>query len=183
MPIESIENYFRAYDKATYRVSAQQGSEPSDAEVRAFLTERAFPLVDELVAFLTHPLGGLYMDVSPDIWPEAREYEVGPAWTFMRGVMAYSLSSDTPEWLSLARRWEELSESGYPQYLPFFRVVSDADDYCLTKDGSIVILRHDAPETPEPVSMSVTEIILHEIGELEQRAGEMMMQRQRSKKP
>jgi hypothetical protein len=182
MPIQLIEDYFRSYDKATYRVSAQQGAEPSEAEVRAFISQHDFPIDDELVAILTHPLGGLFMDVSPDIWPESREYDVGPAWTFMRGVMAYTLSPDAPDWLSMARRREEMSALGYPQFLPFFRVIGEADDYCLTKDGRIVIWRHDDPDEPEPVSMSVTELIMHEIRELEQRAEQMKLRR-RDKKP
>ena len=47
MPLDEIYRYFRSYDKASYEVFAQQGSEPTLADVAAFESRIGFRFPDE----------------------------------------------------------------------------------------------------------------------------------------
>jgi len=169
MPISDIEAYFRSYDRKSSDVYSQNGAEPSAKDVSAFEKEIGFPLPQEFRDYAVHPLGGVYMGVKEEIWPEPEPYSVGPFWSFLRGVLVYSLSSEAPDWLSMRDAWRIFSEDGHPELVPFLKVLGDADPYCFTTDGGIVIWRHETPDTPQAVDMSFSQVLIHELRELEQR--------------
>ena len=169
MPIQEIDSYFRNYDKKSYKVFAQQGAEPSKADIAAFQSRIGFGFPAEFREFAVHPLGGLYIAVKAEHWPRARAYEVGECWSFLYGLMVYSLSPQAPDWLQMNIAWRRMSDDGYPQFVPFLSVVGDADPYCFTRDEKIVIWRHDNPNEAEGVSKSFSEVLMFEIRELELR--------------
>ncbi len=169
MTISDIEAFVRDRDRERYDLFAQQGNEPSTADVNAFEQLIGFPLPEEFRDFAIHPLGGLYVEAKEEIWPLAKPYDVGPFWSFLRGVMVYSLSEEAPEWLQMRTAWAEMKEAGYSQLVPFLQILGDADPYCFTKDQQIVIWRHEEPDDLEPVDMGFSEAVLHEIAELEDR--------------
>jgi hypothetical protein len=169
MPLHEIDHYFRNYDKKTYQVVCQQGAEPSPADVADFESRIGFRLPAEFREFAVHPLGGLYMTVKEELWPRPREYDVGPFWSFLYGLLVYGLSQEAPDWLQISHAWRRMSDSGYPQWVPFLKVIGDADPYCFTPDEKIVIWRHETPEEVQEVSKSFSEVLMLEIRNLEQR--------------
>jgi hypothetical protein len=170
MAIADIEQYFRSWDRESYEVVAQQGSEPTAEDLEEFEGEVGFRLPDEFREFALHPLGGLYMQVKETIWPAPREFDVGPFWTFLRGLMVYGLSSEAPDWLQLRPAWRELGESGGGGLVPFLKLLGDADPYCFTPEGRIAIWRHETPDEPEPVDgATFSEVLMKEIRELDER--------------
>ena len=169
MSLKQIESYFRNYDKKSYEVFSQQGAEPSTADVAAFEKLIGFHFPAEFREFALHPLGGLYMAVKEELWPRFKAYDVGPFWSFLYGFMVFSLSAQAPDWLQMSNAWRDLSDDGYPQFVPFLKIVGDADPYCFTRDQKIVIWRHETPSEPEGVAKSFSEVLMFEIRELEQR--------------
>jgi hypothetical protein len=169
MSLHEIEGYFRNYDKKTYEVFAQRGAQPSMADVTAFEGQIGFQFPDEFREFAVHPLGGLYIAVREELWPRARAYDVGPFWSFLYGLAVYSLSSQAPDWLQMSNAWRQMSDDGYPQFVPFLKIVSDPDHYCFTREQKIVIWRHETPGEIEEVSESFSQVLMLEIRELEQR--------------
>ena len=81
MSLKDVYDYFRSYDRKIYTVVACQGSEPTDADVAAFEREIGFRLPAEFREFTMSSLGGLYMEAREDIWPRAKEFEIGPFWS------------------------------------------------------------------------------------------------------
>ena len=154
MNIDRVANYFRSYDKERFQVIAQQGAEPDAAAVSAFEQTIGFPLPKDFREFSLHPLGGLYMEAREEIWPPAKEFDVGPFWSFLRGLMVYGFSAEAPEWLTVAHAWKAMCEGGSPELVPFLKIIGDADPYCFTSTGKIVIWRHEEPEEPEHVDGS-----------------------------
>lgn len=169
MPLSEIYNYFKNYDGSSYRVVAQQGNEPTGADVAAFESRIGFRLPDEYREFAVHPLGGLYMEVKEEIWPRPQRFQVAPFWSFLYGFTVYSLSSEAPEWMQIGKAWERLSRAGYPRLVPFLKIMTNVDPYCFTPDQRIVIWQHETPEEPEPISDSFSEIVMREIRDLENR--------------
>ncbi len=169
MPISDIENYFRTWDKSSYSVFAQQGFEPAESEIVSFEDEIGFRLPEEFRQYLLHPLGGLYMEVKEELWPRGKLYEVGPAWSFLYGFYCYSFSQEAPDWMNLRSAWQDMSESGSPHLVPFLRILSDADPYCFTREGKIVIWRHETPAEPDSVEGTFSEIFMEELRALEDR--------------
>lgn len=109
------------------------------------------------------------MAVKEELWPRARKYDVGPFWSFLYGLMVYGLSPQAPDWLQISNAWRRMSERGYPQLVPFLKVIGGPDPYCFTQDEKIVIWRHETPGVPEEVTKSFFEVVMFEICALEQR--------------
>src|SRR5215475_9455465 len=169
MPLHEIESYFRNYDKKSYKVFSQQRAEPIMADIISFEEQIGFRLPLEFREFAIHPLGGLYMAVKEELWPRARAYEVGEFWSFLYGLIVYSFSPQAPDWLQMSIAWRRLSDDGYPQFVPFLKVIGDPDPYCFTRDEKIVIWRHETPGEVELVAKSFSQALIFEIRELEQR--------------
>jgi hypothetical protein len=169
MPLGNIYNYFRSYDKTSYAVFAQQGAEPNETDIAGFESRIGFRLPDEFREFAVHPLGGLYMEVKAELWPRLQPGQVGPFWTFLYGMMVYSLSKKAPDWLQMSHGWTRMVQDGYPRLVPFLKIRGDADPYCFTPDQRIVIWRHETPTESESVSESFSEVVMREIRALEER--------------
>jgi hypothetical protein len=169
MSINGIEEFVRDRNHERYDLFAQQGNEPSASDIESFEALVGFTFPNDFREFAVHPLGGLYVEAKEEIWPSAKVFDVGPFWSFLRGVMVYSLSKGAPEWLQMHAAWRELKEAGYPELVPFLKILGDADPYCFTKNGRIVIWRHEEPDDPEQIDMTFSEVVLHEIAELEER--------------
>jgi hypothetical protein len=170
MPLQEIYSYFSSYDKKVYDVFAQQGVEPSMADIAAFETRIGFRLPDEFREFAVHPLGGLYMEVKEELWPRPRPLDVGPFWTFLYGFKVYGLSTKAPDWIQMDPAWRRMADSGFPQCIPFLKIECDSDPYCFTPEGKIIVWRHETPTEPDEISKSFSEVVMFEIRELEERA-------------
>ena len=169
MSISDIKAFVKDCDRGRYNLFAQQGNEPSMADVKTFETLACVALPEDFREFAVHPFGGLYVEAKKEVWPPAKPFDVGPFWSFLRGVMVYSLSVQAPEWLQMRTAWREMKEAGYAELVPFLKILGDADPYCFTKNGGIVIWRHEEPDDPEPIDMTFSEVVLYELAELDGR--------------
>lgn len=169
MPLQAIYDYFQNWDAASFEVFTQMNAEPAEAEVAAIESQAGFRLPDEFREYAVHPLGGLYMAVREDLWPRPQAYQVGPAWTFLYGLMVFSFCSQAPDWLQLRRAWQRMAKDGHNELVPFLRIIGDADRYCFTANQKIVIWRHETPNEPEEISETFSEVLMREIQALENR--------------
>ena len=78
MALEKVYDYFHHYDKQTYRVVASMGNEPSEQDIKKFENQYGTNLPADFREFTMSPLGGLYMEVREEIWPRAKQYDIGP---------------------------------------------------------------------------------------------------------
>ena len=111
------------------------------------------------------PLGGLYMDVREELWPRAKEYDVGPFWSFLYGLKVFGIAEGIPDWLDLRVQFEQFGEK---RFVPFLQRVGDANCWCFDGDGRIFLWSHEG-EDPEPCAASFPELLLDEIHALESR--------------
>ena len=96
MSISEIEACVQTLDSQKYSLACQFGDEPSAAAIDAFETQIGFDLPADFREFLTHPLGGLHLEAAENVWPISRPFASGPFWSFLRGLMIYSLSEKAP---------------------------------------------------------------------------------------
>jgi hypothetical protein len=169
MALESVYDYFRAWDRESFEVFACQGNEPSEADVASFEEAVGFRLPEEFREFTMSPLGGLYMAVREELWPRPEAYQVGPAWSFAYGLKVFGIADGIPDWLDIREQYRELSAEGYPELVPFLQIECDADRYCFDRAGRIVKWDHEQPAELEPMSSGFSELLLAEIRELEHR--------------
>jgi hypothetical protein len=169
MSLEPLLRYLAAFDKRCFQLMSQKGVEPSQDELEAFERAIGFTLPSDFRSFALLPIGGLYVEAREEIWPVTTEFEVGPFWSFLRGLVVYGLSPKAPEGLQLEHAWRAMADEGSPHLVPFLKIIGSADPYCFTADGSIVIWRHDEPDTPEAVDRSFTDVLMKELADLESR--------------
>jgi len=169
MPISDIETYFRNYDKTAYSLFTQRGSEPTAKQLEAFEAEIGYRLPDEFREFALHPLGAFYIEVKEEIWPSAKEGEVGPFWTFLRALYVYSLSDEAPAWMQIKKATKRFRDEWQKPYVPFLKIETNADPYCFTPEGKIVIHGHETPDEPEQIDMTFSQVVMKELQELERR--------------
>ena len=117
MSLEKVYDYFHNYDRQTYQVVACMGNEPSEEDIKKFENQYQVNLPADFREFTMSSLGGLYMEVREEIWPQAKPYDIGPLWEM---VMKYSvliriikLSSLTTIQQEELRPLEELLQTVY----------------------------------------------------------------------
>ena len=146
------------------------GNEPSEKDVRDFENQYQIQLPDEFRAFTKSPLGGLYMEVREEIWPRAKAFDVGPFWSFCRGIIVYGIANDIPEFLDIRVRTKQLHDEGFTDYIPFLSIIGNGDEiYCFDKDKKIVLLNYYMTGEAIPVEGSFSDCLMQQINELEER--------------
>jgi hypothetical protein len=168
MLLHEIDSYFRNYDKKSYEVFSQQGAEPR-SPILGCSSHALVSVCPLSFESSRSSAGGLYIAVKEELWPRTREYEVGPFWSFLYGMMVYCFSLQAPNWLQISNAWRRMCDDGFPQLVPFLKVIGDSDPYCFTPDQKIVIWRHETPTEVEEVAKSFSEVLMFEIRQLEQR--------------
>lgn len=170
MALEQIFDYFRNYDKDTYQVVACMGNEPDEADVAAFEQSAGIRLPSEFRTFMMSPLGGLYMNVREEIWPQAKQYDIGPFWSFCRGLIVYGIAREIPAFLDIREKTKALRELGFGSYIPFLSVIGNGDEiFCFDPDWNIVLLDYYATGETSPVAGSFSDCLLDQIAQLEER--------------
>lgn len=170
MALQKIYDYFRNYDKNTYQVVACMGNEPSESDISEFEKSIGSMLPQEFREFTMSPLGGLYMNVREEVWPQAKQFDIGPFWSFCRGIIVYGIAKEIPDFLDIRVKTKELHEAGFTGYIPFLSIIGNGDEiFCFDKKGNIVIL--DYYQTGETASIegSFSDCLMKQIEELEER--------------
>ena len=168
--LKDVDKYFRGYDADTFNVVACQGHEPAEADVAAFERDCGFRLPEDFRRFTMSPLGGLYMEVKPELWPRPVEYSVGPFWSFLYAVKVFGIAEGIPEWLDIRVQLAALRDEGVAGLVPFLQRQGDADCYCFDSRGRIVRRDHEQPEERAVVDSTFPALLMQEIRDLEQRA-------------
>lgn len=130
-----------------------------------------FKLPAEFRSLSLSKLGGLYITARDEVWPPAKLFDVGPAWTFWRGVMVFGVAPDVPDWLSLNVMLAEVREQGIDDFAPVLKVEGDSTLYGFRPDGSISVF--DGYELTPDEAGSFFELYKREIDALVERLGEM----------
>lgn len=104
MSLDKVYDYFHNYDKQTYQIAACMGNEPSEQDIKNFENQYQIILPADFREFTMSPLGGLYMEVREEIWPRAKPYDIGPFWSFCRGIIVYGIANGIPEFLQPGRK-------------------------------------------------------------------------------
>ena len=170
MSLEKVYEYFRNYDKQTYQIFACMGNEPSEQDILDFENQYGIALPADFREFTMSPLGGLYMEVREDLWPRAKAYDIGPFWSFCRGIIVYGIADHIPDFLDIRQKTKELRENGFPDLIPFLSVIGNGDDiFCFDQDGKIVLLDYYETGKAAPVEGTFSDCLLAQIAELEER--------------
>ena len=54
------------------------------------------------------PLGGLYMEVRRrNIWVKAKQYDIGPFWSFCIRIIVYGIADEIPDFLDIRKKTKE----------------------------------------------------------------------------
>lgn len=169
MSLNDVYDYFHNYDKKTFQVVACQGNEPTEMDVKAFETVIGMQLPVEFREFMMSPLGGLYMEVKENVWPQAKRYDVGPFWSFCRGIIVYGIAEDIPDFLDIRIKTKSLNELGFINYVPFLSIIGNGDEiYCFDKQGKIKLLDIYSGEVAA-LEGNFSECLMKQIIELEDR--------------
>lgn len=137
----------------------------------AYLNTLGFLLPDEFRQFCLSNLGGVYISARNEVWPQAREFDVGPAWTFWRGVMVFGLGAEVPDWLSLETKLEAVREQDIQGFAPILKVEGSPCLYGYRPDHSLAVFDGYELETDE--AGSFIELFRREIEALLTRVEDM----------
>ena len=150
-------------------VAAPAPSAQAIAELEAAV---GFPLPAAFAAFCQRT-NGLCVMAREEAWPHAKEFEVGPAWTFWRGLVLLGIDvPELPEWASIAAQQRLLVEAGLPGILPVLKIVGDGTRiWGVDQAGTVVVI--DDLTDPEPLSGDLTDLYAEQIAELMQRQEDM----------
>ncbi|MBD5081385.1 MAG: SMI1/KNR4 family protein [Ruminococcaceae bacterium] len=169
MSLEKVYDYFRNYDKETYLVVGCMGNEPTEQDIKAFEDQYKITLPEDFKDFTMSPIGGLYMEVREELWPRAKQFDVGPFWSFCRGLIVYGIAKDIPDFLDIREKTKELHDEGFTDYIPFLSIVGNGNEvFCFDKDNKIVLFDYCEGEA-EPIDGTFSDCLLKQIEELEER--------------
>ncbi len=126
-------------------VAGAAGSEHLDA----YEATLGFKLPDEFRSLALSELGGVYVTARNERWPRAKLYDVGPAWTFWRGVLVFGLAQDVPDWLSLSVALGKVRELAIKDFAPVLKVEGDPRLYGFRADHTIAVLDGDELEADD----------------------------------
>lgn len=131
-----------------------------------------FPLPAAFAAFCQRA-NGLCVMAREEVWPHAKEFEVGPAWTFWRGLVLLGIDApELPEWASISAQQRQLAEAGLPGILPVLKIVGDGSRiWGVDQAGTVVVI--DDMTDPEPLEGDLTDLYAEQIAELMQRQQDM----------
>lgn len=144
-----------------------------DAETIAGLeTAVGFPLPAAFAAFCQRT-NGLCVMAREEVWPHAKEFEVGPAWTFWRGLVLLGIDApELPEWASISAQQRQLAEAGLSGILPVLKIVGDGSRiWGLDQAGTVVAI--DDLTDVEPLAGDLTDLYAEQIADLMQRQQDM----------
>lgn len=170
MALEKVYDYFHNYDKQTYQVVACMGNEPSEQDIKDFENQYGINLPADFREFTMSPLGGLYMEVREEIWPQAKQYDIGPFWSFCRGIIVYGIANGIPDFLDIREKTKELHDEGFTGFIPFLSIIGNGDEiFCFDKNNNIVLLDYYTTGEATPIEGTFSDCLMNQIAELEER--------------
>lgn len=165
-------DYFYLLEKhlesGAYTICACGEDCPSEKDIKEFEKQIGYKLPDDFRDFSFSTLGGIYVEVKEEIWPRAKQYDVGPFWSFLYGLYVYGFADDIPEWMDIRKAVDDFRAETESNYTPFMKIVGDADIYCFGEDKKIYRWSHETFEL-EHIDKSFLDLLDYELSELEDR--------------
>lgn len=138
----------------------------------AYEQKLGFKLPDAFRELSLSKLGGVLVSAREEVWPQAKAFDVGPAWTFWRGVMVFGLAPDVPDWLNLEHMLDRVREEGAPaDFAPVLKVEGDGHVFGYRPDHTLAVFNGYDIEPDEAGSFA--ELYRREINALLERLGDM----------
>lgn len=117
------------------------------------------------------------MEVREEIWPRAKLYDVGPFWSFCRGIVVYGIANGIPEFLDIRIKTKELHDEGFTDFIPFLSIIGNGDEiFCFDKNNQIVLLDYYATGEATLVEGNFSDCLMEQIEELEERKNRKIRQ-------
>ena len=159
-------------DSAYFEVVAAPA--PDAAAIASLEAAVGFPLPAAFTAFCQRT-NGLCVMAREEGWPPAKEFDVGPAWTFWRGVVLLGIDApELPEWASISAQQRQLAEAGLPGILPVLKIVGDGSRiWGVDQAGAVVAI--DDWADPEPVGGDLIDLYAEQIADLMRRQQDMAL--------
>ena len=127
-------------DAALFQLVATGPNVPSEADMLGYESALGFALPAAFRALTLGSLGGLYVRARDEAWPAVAEFDIVPAWMFLRGVAIYGMATDIPqERLDLRFQLDEANERGAHGFAPVLRVDGDDQVYGFGADGTLLV--------------------------------------------
>lgn len=162
-------------DAEAFYIVSSQGSAPSEADLQRTASDLGCVFPDDFVAHSSNKYGGLYVEVREELWPRAKEFDVGPFWSFLYGLFTLNISEGIPEFMDLTANAREFQTETGLQAVPFMKIIGDADVYCFNTAGQITRYNHELSEL-ELVDRSFFEVLDFELAELVSRRDRKLAQ-------
>jgi hypothetical protein len=157
-------------DSDCFQVVAAPPPDPGAAA--ALEAAVGFALPPAFAAFCQRT-NGLCVMARDEVWPQAREFDTGPAWTFWRGLVLLGMDApDLPEWASISAQQQRLAEYEQPGILPLLKVVGDGSRVWGLDRAGVLVETGDMDE-PRPVGGDLLDLYAGQIAELVQRQQDM----------
>ena len=121
--------------------------------------------------FIGHVCGrfpGLYVEVKEEIWPRAKEFAVGPFWSFLYGLHTFTPCSDSADWMRLDFVTREFQHATGLRCAPILQIIGDANVYCVVESSAIARYDHETNEL-SPETVDFWAVLEREIAELKSR--------------
>lgn len=141
---------------------------PAESAIREFEQVIGFSLPKDFRDFSKSPLGGIYIEVRPEIWPRAKAHEVGPFWSFLYGVFVFGFGKDIPDSMDIRSQTSEFQQNTQTKLVPFLKILGDADLYCFDEQGAVRRWDHETGQA-ELVNKTFAEVFANEVEELRKR--------------
>ena len=167
--MEYVQEFYDSEDYMVYPLTPEDKKvTSSDVESVEKILEIKFP--EEYKAHILGTYPGMLIEVKEDIWPRRRGG--GAAWEFFYGLQTFTASKYSENWMRLEFGGKGYKKNTGLKIVPILRIIQDADDYCVTENGTIVQYSHEENNITE-INMNFWELLEKELKALNKRKEEM----------
>jgi len=145
------------------RPMAERSAAP--AQVQELGDRLGFRVPPELSAHLVGKFPGIYVEVKEAVWPRPKQYDAGPAWTFLYALHTFTAAPESQPWMRLDEAAIAFQRETGLKAAPVLKVVGDPDLYCVTEKGRLARFLHQESRL-EPVPLGFWDLLDREVGEL-----------------
>lgn len=177
MGLEEIEQFFRTFDPAVYRVMAGGRNAVTEERLAEFEQALDFRFPEPFRQFTLSPLGGLYIEVREELWPRPQAGDE-PGWRDQFGLKVFGLCAPIPEWLDLREEVLRLPEQE-ADLIPIMALVGCESRFCYDLDGALLQWSPDGARSL--VGLDFAELVMRELGALEARRGMLVGKKRRGR--
>lgn len=143
---DSFDQILKTHLDDDFTVFACGKDAPRLRVVKEFEIANSLTLPNDFLEFSCSKLGGIYVEVKEAVWPKAKQFEVGPFWSFLRGLVVYGFAEGIPEFMDMRVQVKLFREQTESKNVPFMKILGDADVYCFDEAGMVLRWDHETGE-------------------------------------